>query len=92
MRTILERPPLLEEGTYWIGKFEIEVKDNDLNIFPRQDFSHKHQETDTMFISHFSNRSCRIFLKGQKDSLEAEKRIGEILHSRGWKPRKFKTR
>ena len=92
MKTILERPPLLEDGRYWIGRFEIEVKNDDLHISPRQDFSHGHQETDKMFIRHFSNALCEISLQNQKDSLEAEQRIIEILKSKEWKARKFKVK
>lgn len=92
MKDKLIRPPLLEEGTYWIGHFMVQVHSDVISIQPRQAFSHGHEYIDEMAISRFNKDYCQLHIVPQKDSPKAEKRIQDILKSKEWKPRKFKSK
>jgi hypothetical protein len=92
MKTKLERPPQLEEGTYWIGRFEVKVCKDNLCVFSRQSFYHKHERIDDLFLTHFSSNYGSIGIKRHEDSPKAEERIRKILADREWKPRKIKVK
>ena len=71
-----ERPPAIEDGQYWIGRFEITVVRDTIQICPRQIWSHSHQKIDSMMVDHFDGQNyCSIHLKHNSDSNEAERRI-----------------
>jgi len=88
-----ERPPAIEDGQYWIGRFEITVVRDTIQICPRQMWSHNHQNIDTMIMDHFDGeRYSSIKLKHNKDSNEAEHRILKLISSGRWKPRRYKSK
>jgi len=86
------RPPAIEDGEYWIGKFLVKVENDIISISPRHLWSHNHQRVDTIFIEHLHQDYCILRLKHQKDSKEAEHRISKLISSKEWKPRAFKYR
>ncbi len=92
MKTKLERPPAIEDGEYWIGRFLVEVKGGHIGIMPRQLWSHNHQRIDTILVKHFDANYCSIELRPHEDSAEAERRINKLVRSKEWRPRRYKTR
>lgn len=84
----LERPPALEEGEYWIGRFHVTVKGDQMSVSSRQNWSHSHQRVDKIRLDSLSTYNCMVGIEKQKDSAEAEKRIQAIFTDPEWKPRK----
>jgi hypothetical protein len=88
----LIRPPVIEEGEYWIGRFMVSVKEDTICISPRQLWSHNHQDVDTMVVRYLDKENCRINLKRGDDTDEAEGRIVKLIRSKEWRPRRYKSR
>lgn len=91
-RMAIERPPLLQEGEYFIGKFLVKVVNDVIHVTPRQSWSHNHQGIDSLVIDHMdANSYLRVHIRPEQDSLEVEQRILKLLRSKVWRPRKFKS-
>ena len=88
----LERPPAIEDGEYWIGRFLIKVEGNNISVSPRQAWAHRHQKTDLLALSYFGSEACNMGLISRKDSLKAERRIAKLINSKEWKPWPYKSK
>ena len=88
----LIRPPSMEDGEYFIGKFLINVIGGIIEVSTRQSWDHRHQDIDGIILCRFDKRFCRIKLQHEKDSNKAEVRISRLLLSKDWKARPFKVK
>ena len=88
----LIRPPAIENGEYWIGKFIVKVENETIIISPRHLWSHHHERIDTIFVQNMDQNACVLQLKHGEDSAKAECRISKLISSKEWRPRKFKCR
>lgn len=86
----LKRPAALEDGRYWIGKFDITTKGDRISIMTRQFFTHNHQEIDQLQLKKLDSNWCALEIVAQRDSKKAEKRIKSLLESKVWKSEKPK--
>jgi hypothetical protein len=81
----LKRPAAIEDGRYWIGKFDITTKGDRISIMTRQFFSHNHQYIDELQLKKMGSNWCTLKIVAQRDSKKAERRIKKLLASKVWK-------
>lgn len=88
----LRRPPALEDGEYFVGKFYIQVNGELITIQSCEKFFMGHKNTTEIEMSSFSKGHCQLVYRKGKNSREARTKWLRLLRDKEWLPRKFRWR